>query len=211
MTEKEVRQAVKDAGVKLLESGLVQGTWGNISIRLDEKRMAVTPSAMDYIRMQPEDVVIVDIETLEYDSPVKPTSEKKIHAAIYRDRPEINAVIHSHPLCSSSVASARIEMPVMSEEMERLVGGSAKCGKYGMPSTKALTEGAVEAMKERNACFLANHGVLACGKSIEEAFDVCRVMEESSRAFVESEVMKAKGKDTFSMEDLFDVFYEKIK
>ena len=86
MTEAEIRQAVKDAGVKLLESNLVQGTWGNISIRIDDKKMVVTPSGMDYIRMRPEDTVVVDIETLEYTSDVKPTSEKKIHAAIYRDK-----------------------------------------------------------------------------------------------------------------------------
>ncbi|MDD3946548.1 MAG: class II aldolase/adducin family protein [Clostridia bacterium] len=79
MTEKEIRQAVKDAGVRLIESGLVQGTWGNISIRLDEKHMVVTPSGLDYIRLTPEDMVVVDIDTLEYDSPIKPTSEKKIH------------------------------------------------------------------------------------------------------------------------------------
>ena len=84
MTESEVRQAVKDAGVKLLENNLVQGTWGNISIRLDDKKMVVTPSGMDYIRMRPEDTVVVDIETLEYVSDEKPTSEKKKHAAIYR-------------------------------------------------------------------------------------------------------------------------------
>lgn len=123
MTESEVRQAVKDAGVKLLENNLVQGTWGNISIRLDDKKMVVTPSGMDYIRMRPEDTVVVDIETLEYVSEVKPTSEKKIHAAIYRDRPEIGAVIHSHPLWSSAAAAARMEIPVLSEEHKKLLVG----------------------------------------------------------------------------------------
>ncbi len=210
MTEAEIRQAVKDAGVKLLESNLVQGTWGNISIRIDDKKMVVTPSGMDYIRMRPEDTVVVDIETLEYTSEVKPTSEKKIHAAIYRDRPEIGAVIHSHPLWSSAVAAARVEMPVKDERHRKLIGESVRPGTYGLPGTKKLTAGAVEAMKGRNACFLANHGIVACAPTIEEAFEVCRAMEECSRDFIESFVKKELGKDKVSVEDIFTVFRKKI-
>lgn len=210
MTEAEIRQAVKDAGVKLLESNLVQGTWGNISIRIDDKKMVVTPSGMDYIRMRPEDTVVVDIETLEYTSDVKPTSEKKIHAAIYRDRPEIGAVIHSHPLWSSAVAAARVEMPVKDERHRKLIGESVRPGTYGLPGTKKLTEGAVEAMKGRNACFLANHGIIACAPTIDEAFEVCKAMEECSKNYIESFVKKELNKDKVSVEDIFTVFYKKL-
>ena len=210
MTESEVRQQVKDAGVKLLESNLVQGTWGNISIRLDGSKMVVTPSGMDYIRMRPEDTVVVDIETLEYDSPIKPTSEKKIHAAIYRDRPEIGAVIHSHPLWSSAVAAARMEIPVLSEEHKKLLGGdTVRPGAYGLPGTKKLTMGAVEAMKDRNACFLSNHGILACAETIEGAFEVCKAMEENSRAYIESIVKNETGKEKVDISDIFEVFYKR--
>lgn len=210
MTEAEVRQAVKDAGVRLLENNLVQGTWGNISIRLDDKFMVVTPSGMDYIRMRPEDTVVVDINTLEYTSDVKPTSEKKIHAAIYRDRPEIGAVIHSHPLWSSAVAAARIEMPVTDERHRRLIGDSVRPGAYGLPGTKKLTEGAVEAMKGRNACFLSNHGIIACAPTIDEAFEVCKAMEECSKNYIESFVKKELNKDKVSVEDILTVFYKKL-
>ena len=211
MTESEVRQAVKDAGVKLLENNLVQGTWGNISIRLSDKKMVVTPSGMDYIRMRPEDTVVVDIETLEYVSEVKPTSEKKIHAAIYRDRPEIGAVIHSHPLWSSAAAAARKEIPVLSEEHKRLLGGdTVRAGAYGLPGTKKLTNGAVEAMKGRNACFLSNHGIVACAETIEGAFEVCKAMEENSRAYIESVVKRELGKDSVDIDDIFEVFYKRI-
>ena len=196
----------------MLENNLVQGTWGNISIRLDDKKMVVTPSAMDYIRMRPEDTVVVDIETLEYVSDVKPTSEKKIHAAIYRDRPEIGAVIHSHPLWSSAAAAARMEIPVLSEEHKKLLGGdTVRAGEYGLPGTKKLTNGAVAAMKGRNACFLSNHGIVACAETIEGAFEVCKAMEENSRAYIESIVKKELGKDTVDIDDIFEVFYKRIK
>lgn len=212
MTESEVRQAVKAAGVKLLENNLVQGTWGNISIRLDDKKMVVTPSGMDYIRMRPEDTVVVDIETLEYVSDVKPTSEKKIHAAIYRDRPEIGAVIHSHPLWSSAAAAARMEIPVLSEEHKKLLGGdTVRAAEYALPGTKKLTNGAVAAMQGRNACFLSNHGIVVCAETIEGAFEVCKAMEENSRAYIESIVKKELGKDTVDIDDIFEVFYKRIK
>ena len=149
---------------------------------------------------------------MEYVSDVKPTSEKKIHAAIYRDRPEIGAVIHSHPLWSSAAAAARMEIPVLSEEHKKLLGGdTVRAGEYGLPGTKKLTNGAVAAMKGRNACFLSNHGIVACAETIEGAFEVCKAMEENSRAYIESIVKKELGKDTIDIDDIFEVFYKRIK
>ena len=206
MTEQEIRLAVKEAGIKMLEHKLVQGTWGNISNRMDEKHMVVTPSGRDYIRVKPEEMVVVNIETMEYVSDIKPTSEKKLHAAIYRARPEINAVMHSHPLWCSSVAAARKTLPVMSEEMGRLVKGEARTGAYGLPGTKKLTTATMEALGDRNACFLANHGMVCCATSIEECFEVAKIMEESSKKFLEETVMKQAGAEAFSMEDLEVVF-----
>ncbi len=212
MTEQEVRQAVKDAGVKLLECGLVQGTWGNISIRLDKDHMIVTPSGLDYIQLQPKDMIVVDINTLEYTSDIKPTSEKKIHAAIYRSRPDINAVIHSHPLCCSSVAGARIELPVMSKEMQEKVGGTVRVGSYGLPGTKKLTKATVKALgTDRNACFMANHGMCACATSIEEAFEVCRIVEESSVKFVQQKTLERTNSKEFSMELLAKAYADAVK
>jgi len=206
MNEKEIRQAVKDAGVRLINSGLVQGTWGNISIRLDDKHMVVTPSGLDYMRLTPEDMVVVDIDTLEYASPIKPTSEKKIHAAIYKSRKDVHAVIHSHPVHCSSVAAARKELPAMTQEMLEHVGGAARAGKYGLPGTKKLTRATVKALGERNACIMANHGVLACAGSIEEAFEVCRIMEECSRIYIESSAAKMINKKDYAPGDIKEAF-----
>ena len=104
---------VKDAGVRMLEENLVQGTWGNISIRLDEKHALVTPSGLDYVVMTPDDLPVVDIETLEWTGPRKPTSERKIHAAILRARPEINVVLHSHPTWGATFASTHLSLPAL--------------------------------------------------------------------------------------------------
>lgn len=210
MTEQELRKIVKDAGVRLLKENLVQGTWGNISVRIDDKKMLVTPSGMDYIRMREEDLVVVDIYTLEYDSPVKPTSEKKIHAAIYRQRPDIGAVIHSHPSYCCSVASARLDMPVTDEEVKKLVGsGLIHMGNYALSSTKKLTHATIEALGKNNACFMANHGMMACGKDMEDAFAVCRAMEEGSKKFIEAQCAKRLGKDEFEEGDFERLFRQR--
>ena len=109
------------------------------------------------------------------------------------------------------MAAARIEMPVKDERHRKLIGESVRPGTYGLPGTKKLTAGAVEAIKGRNACFLANHGIVACAPTIEEAFEVCRAMEECSRDFIESFVRKDLGKEEISVEDIFTVFNKKIK
>ncbi len=210
MTEQEARKIVKEAGVKMLEQNLVQGTWGNISLRISEDKMLVTPSAMDYIRMTPEDLVVVDINTLEYDpAGPKPTSEKKIHAAVYRTHPEATAVMHSHPSYGCSLASARVELPIINDEMKDLIGTSVLTAKYGLPGTKGLTNAVVEAMQGRKACFAANHGVFACGKDMDEAFEIYRVLENAAKQYIEQECAKKLGKEQVEEGDL-EILFNKI-
>ncbi len=207
--EIELRQVIKDSGVGLLAENLVQGTWGNTAVRLDKDYMLVTPTGLDYIALTPEDMPVVQIS----DSSVwahgkKPTSERKIHAAILQAREEINATIHSHPIFCSVLASARIELPVMSEEMQKLVGGSCRVGAYGLPGTKKLKQGTVEAMQGRNACFMANHGVFCAGKDMDEAFEIIRIMEKSCYEYIQQCTLKATGKEVYSDDLLFNYFVE---
>lgn len=210
-TELEIRQQVKNAGVQMLKENLVQGTWGNISIRLDNKHMVVTPSGLDYLSLKPEDLPIVNIDTLEWTGPRKPTSERKIHAAILKDRPDINVVLHSHPTQCSIMASTRLNLPVMSEKMQKYVGGDAKCAKYGFAGTKKLTKNTVKAMKGRNACLLANHGMFACGATLEDAFEACRVMEESSILYIEQMAMQKMNASEYTPELSHKLFLKKHK
>lgn len=208
--EIRLRKVIKDSGINLLKENLVQGTWGNTAVRLDEDHMLVTPTGLDYVALQPEDMPVVQIsDTSVWTDGKKPTSERKIHAAIMAARPEINATIHSHPVWCSVLASARIELPVMSDEMQKLVGGPARVGAYGLPGTKKLKEGTVEAMKGRNACFMANHGVFCAGKDMDEAFEIIRVMEKSCKEYIRQCTLKITGQLEYSDELLFDYFVSK--
>lgn len=210
MTEQELRKILKDSGVKLLENNLVQGTWGNSSVRIDEKYMFVTPSGLDYVALKPEDMAKVEIETLEWTGSLKPTSERGIHAGVYRNRPEVGAVIHTHPTYGSIFAAARKGLPCVNEEMKALLGGDVRVADYGLSGTKKLREGTIKAMEGRNACFMANHGVLCCGKTMDEAFEVIYMLEKSCREFIEERVKELTGETEFT-EELLNNYYINMK
>lgn len=208
-TESELRWLIKDAGVQMLAENLVQGTWGNISVRIDEKHMLCTPSGLDYVDLTVDDMSVVDIDTLEWVGSKKPTSERKIHAAILRDRPEINVVLHSHPSECSVFASARKDLPITNPELKELLGGDIRCAKYALPGTKGLCKNTVEAMKGRKGCFLANHGVFACGESMDLAFEAIRAMEKGCRDYIEAQTAKALGKSSYGVGDDVVLFLKK--
>ena len=210
MTEQELRQQVKDAGVRLLKTHLTQGTWGNISVRIDKDYMLVTPSGLDYERLTPEMMVKVKIDTLEWEGNIKPTSEKKIHAQIYLNHPEVGAIIHTHPTNCGVIGCAKVEVPVMSEEQQKYIGGTIRTAKYGLSSTKKLTKNTVAALEGRMGCVMANHGIMCCGKDMEDAFECCRVMEESARAYINKCVTEKMGATEFS-DDLFEKYFKKVK
>ena len=210
--EAKLRKVVKDSCVELLKENLVQGTWGNMAQRLDKEWMLVTPTGLDYEALTPEDMPVVNIaDPSVWKDGKKPTSERKIHAYLMLNRPEINATIHSHPYYGSIFASARKALPeaAMTEEENKLLGGSVRVGSYGLTGTKKLKEGPVKAMEGRNACFMANHGVFCAGRDMEEAFEIIRCLERVCKRYIEQLTVKAAGAKEYSDELLFDYFIKK--
>lgn len=207
--EMQLRKAVKDAGVRLLKSNLVQGTWGNISIRLDDEHMLITPSGLDYLSLQPEDMVVMNFNTMEYKGDRKPSGEKDIHAGLLRERKDINVVMHSHPTECSALSAAGVDLPIVSEEMKKYVKGIAKVSSYALPSTKKLAEATIKAMEGINACLMANHGMLSVGSTIDETFETCRVMEESAKIYIDQLADKQSSIKGDSKEKRKDIFRKK--
>jgi len=184
--ERQIREKLTEFGKKVVETGLVQGTWGNLSIRLSEEYMLVTPSGLDYTRLTPEDMVKVKIATLEYEGGLKPTSEKGVHGGIYSSRPDIGAVIHTHSKYCAVFAAARKNVPVTDEADREVFGGQVKLADYALPGTEALWANTIEALGQNNGCIMANHGMLCAGKTIEEAFENCLRLENCCRRYIES-------------------------
>lgn len=185
MNEMEMREKLVDYGKRLVAAGLVQGTWGNLSMRLSEETMLVTPSGLDYNRLSPADMVKVDVRSLEHEGEHKPTSEKGLHAGIYQRRPEIGAVIHTHSKYASVFAAAGRSVPVVQPELKRIFGSQVPLAKYGLPGTKTLKKHTIEALGDNNGCIMTAHGMICCGRTMEEAFDHCLKLEDCCRQYIE--------------------------
>ncbi len=162
MREKEARRALVEAGERLSRAGLVARSWGNLSLRLDNGAMAVTPSGIPYSDLREEMIVVVDLETGAWEGEWKPTSERRLHLGIYLSRPEAGAVIHTHQNAASACAAARVPVPAP--------WGRVSCAAYALPGTKALTRATLRSLGNAPAVLLANHGVFAAGADMEEAF-----------------------------------------
>ncbi len=184
-----LKNQIIEAGKRLLKEGLVARTWGNVSIRIDENFMLVTPCGRQYEDLMPADIVLVNYHTSKYEGTVKPSSEKELHCEIYRTRKEVNAVIHTHQMNASTVAAARREVPPILDDMAQIIGPSVRVADYALPSTKKIVTKTVKALKGRNAALMANHGAVCIGRDMEEAFVVCQVLEKACKAFIEAEFL----------------------
>ena len=183
---KAIKRAVIDAGLRLVKEGLIVGTSGNISIRLDNDHMAITPSGLPYHTINEEDIVVVNINDLSYDNRNKPSEEKMIHADIYVQNPAANAVVHTHQTSASIIASTRRKLPVGKSEWIDILGDKTiPCAAYGLPGTGKLKKSVLKAIKGRNACFFANHGAICVGADIEEAFLVSKTLELASQHYID--------------------------
>jgi len=208
------REQLVKAGLRLVQEGLVSRTWGNISVKANESEMLITPSGRFYEDLTPEDMVLVNFKTDKYDEGRKPSSEFKLHNEIYRTRPEINAVIHTHQMNASTCAAARREVPPVLDDMAQIIGPSVRVADYALPSTKKIVRVTVKALKGRNAALMANHGAVCVGRDIDEAFVVCQVLEKACKAFIEAEFLggaKHIGKfEAWAMHQLYLKKYSKI-
>ncbi len=178
MNEQQLRQEVVEYGIRLLSEDLVQGTWGNISVRLDDDHMLVTPSGRDYDTLKPEDIVCVTLSTLIYTGALKPTSEKTLHQRVYLARPDVNAIVHTHSDDCSVLAAARVALPYD--------GGVARMAKYALPGTDKLAKNTLLALGKSNACLMANHGAVCCGADLLEAYNRAAALEKAAGEYIKS-------------------------
>jgi L-fuculose-phosphate aldolase len=183
------RELLVKAGLRLLHEGLVSRTWGNISIKVNDSEMLVTPSGKFYEEVTAKDMVLVNFKTNEYKSEIKPSSEFKMHSGIYNDRKDVNAIIHTHQMNASTCAAARREVPPVLDDLAQIIGPSVRVAEYALPSTNKIVKATVKALKGRNAALMANHGAVCVGRDIDEAFVVCQVLEKGCKAFIEAEFL----------------------
>jgi L-fuculose-phosphate aldolase len=189
MSETEIKNIVCQTGKKLLKDSLVVRTWGNVSHRLDQDHMIITPSGQLYEHLEVEDMVVVNLKTHKTIGKHKPSSEFKMHAGIYKHRNNINAIIHTHQVNASVVAACRREVPAIFDDQVQLIGPSVRVTDYAISNTKRIVRKVISALEGRNAALIANHGAVCLGCDMEEAYAVALVLEKTCKAFIEGEFL----------------------
>lgn len=203
MEQKKAKELVIRAGLELVRSGLIARTWGNVSCRIDDTAFAVTPSGRSYETLTPDDIVLCKVSDVSYEGNVKPSSEKGIHALVYRTHPDIGFVIHTHQPGASAVSISGIgKIPPLGRG---LLGDGVPIAEYGLPGTKKLRNGVAEALENctGRAVIMAHHGALCFGRNYEETFAAAQQLEEACFEFLHNVYLKKSGASVYEQEEFF--------
>jgi L-fuculose-phosphate aldolase len=185
LDHKELREEVARISRRMSDSGLVMGTEGNVSARTPEGNVLITASGLDYAVMEPEDVVLVDFDGNVLDGSFEPSTETPMHTGIYRARPGAGGIVHTHARYSTTLACLDREIPpvhymlaLLSEE------GRVPVARYATYGTEDLARNASEALGDSHrACLLRNHGTIAVGESVSQAYSRTEVLEEMAELY----------------------------
>src|ERR687894_253034 len=188
MDEQTARREIVRVGQLLYERSYVVSSDGNVSVRLDDGRVLATPTQTCKGRMTEDSLALTDLEGKPLNDR-RASSELAMHLLIYRERPEIKAVCHAHPPHGSAfaVAGLAIDQPILSEVILTL--GCVPLADYGTPSTDELTEAMLPLVKHHNALLMANHGAVAYGADIWQAFDRLETLEHTARIAILSRIL----------------------
>ena len=169
-SEQPLRLELARLGKRLYRLGFTPGTSGNLSARLDSRFLLATPTGVSKSMMRQEDMVIVDLEGHQYAGTRKVTSEIGMHLAVYRQRPDIHAVIHTHaPIATAFACAGRaLDEPLCSEAIMSL--GSVPLARYATTGTDEVAASLAPLIPEHEAILMANHGVVTYGKTLLDAF-----------------------------------------
>lgn len=185
LLQKEREEVVKYCN-KLITHNLTKGTGGNISVFNREKELiAISPSGIDYDQLTPEDIVIVNLQHEVVDGMHKPSSELNMHSIFYKKRNDLNAVVHTHSTFAKTLASLRWDLPAVSY-LVAYAGKNVRCAEYASFGTEQLAINAFEAMKNRKAALLANHGMIAGAHDLKNAFNVAEEIEFCAEIYYRS-------------------------
>ena len=172
---------------KLLTAGLNHGATGNCSCR-DSGGFLITPTGVDSAKLTTDMMVRMNLsdDFPQPENKYQPSSEWQFHQAILKKYPEINAVVHTHSVFASSLSVLGQDIPPFHYMIAVAGGDSVRCAPYAMFGTKELSDNILEAIQDRKACLLSNHGLVTLGKDLDEAFNIAEEVEHLSRLFVEA-------------------------
>jgi L-fuculose-phosphate aldolase len=183
----EERKQVLEAARKMFHLGLVVGTSGNVSLRLPpedgRELLAITPSSRHYDRLTVDDIPVIDFDGEPVAGSLPPSMEAMLHIGIYQARKDINAIIHSHSVFASAMSVAGLDIPAIMDDQVAFIGGEIKLAEPAPSGSKKLVVNTVAALGDKNAVLLANHGVVAVGRTMTEALTTCQLVEKTAQVY----------------------------
>lgn len=206
--EWEIKQEMCEIGKRVYDRGMVAANDGNFSVKLNENEFLCTPTGVSKGFMTPDFICRIDAEgrLLEQNGRFKPSSEMKMHLRVYKERPDVQAVVHAHPPYATTFAVAGIplEQPVLSEAVLTL--GRVPVAKYGTPSTKEVPDAVAEYLPYYDAMLLANHGALTYGDSLINAYHKMESVEFYARLLYQVKMLGgAKELTPKQVEDIYEI------
>ena len=185
--EREIRSGIVAACRAMNAKGINQGTSGNISARFDG-RMLISPSAIPYDQIEPGMIASIPLDDPSgtWDGPFKPSSEWRFHHKLLRGRDDAGAVVHAHPTYCTVLAMARKPIPSAHYMIAAFGGNDVRCAGYATFGTEELSDLAIDAMQDRTACLLANHGMICVGETLEKAMWRAVELETIARQYYHS-------------------------
>ncbi|MDG2334359.1 MAG: class II aldolase/adducin family protein [Myxococcota bacterium] len=179
--EQQIKNSVLSTAREMIAGGLVEGTAGNLSARLDAERVILTPASLSYKTMDCSDLVITDLKGKVLEGTRQPTTEMALHLTCLANHADIAAVVHCHPVYASMFAVNREPIPSLIEEFDIHVGGDVPVADYQETGSQALATEVSRHLDERGAVLMANHGLLCVGKDLEDALSVALLVERTAK------------------------------
>jgi L-fuculose-phosphate aldolase len=199
-----VRMAVLKTAIEMSARGLVVAKAGNVSQRVKQDNapdlVAITPTSRYYDSLQAADIPIIDFEGKIVDGSLLPSSETRLHLAIYKARADVGAIVHTHSVHASALAVAGHGIPAILEEEVAVLGGEVVLAEYARTGTQQLANAVVMALGDREAALLSNHGAVGVGVTLREALDSAILLERAAQIFLLS--LSAGGARALSGDDV---------
>ena len=178
-----LRQEIVDKSLEAFRQGLFSGTSGNMSCRVAPDEMLITPTSVRYEALRAQDIVRMKLDGTVLEGALQPSSEWRMHAAVYKAYPATNSVFHTHSPHATAFAVVRRSIPAVLIEARIFLGGDIRCADYASPGTEAVGTNAIPALAGRGGCTLANHGVLAVGEDLAQAYLRAEYIEDVAKIY----------------------------
>lgn len=206
VSEWKIKEQMCDIGRRIWIKGFCAGNEGNHSYRIGENRVLCTPTGISKGNLKPDDICTVDLEGKQVAGKLKRTSEILLHLAIYKVRPDIKAVVHSHPPHATAFAIANVELPTCIHPEAEVFLGAVKTAKYVTPGDTRLGESILPYVKDSNAILLQNHGTVTFDKDLEGAYYKLEIVDAYSRILLlAKQIGSIRPLDAQEMKELLDL------